>query len=243
MDLKKVIIAIILVAMVLLAALLVVFGPKANLAEEKDQVFQVGTLQDLLEGKYQGKMTVSDLLSHGSMGLGTFEGINGEMIVLDGACYQALNDGTMVRVDGAVKTPFASVSDLGVDATTGVTMVVNYTVLQQQLLASMNDTDVFVLIVIHANFTSMTVRSVPGQIEPYPPLPMVLENQSVYGLANVSGTLVGFYSPSYIGTIDSAGFHLHFISDDRKSGGHVLDMSVNDAVAQFDYKEGLELEF
>jgi acetolactate decarboxylase len=39
---------------------------------------------------------------------------------------------------------------------------------------------------------------------------------------DVSGTLIGFWSPGYLQTILVPGYHLHFLSQDRQSGGHLL---------------------
>jgi acetolactate decarboxylase len=34
--------------------------------------------------------------------------------------------------------------------------------------------------------------------------------------------MVGFWSPPYASGVEIAGYHLHFLSDDRTTGGHVL---------------------
>lgn len=239
MDRKVVLTSVVIVVIVVLAGAWAMW-PKAQ--EKNDRIYQVGTLDGLLNGEYDGKITVSSLLSQGSMGLGTFQGLDGEMIVLDGKCYQASVDGTVEEVAGSMKTPFASVTDLMVDINAPIHNVNNYTVLQSQILDALGAGSGFALIVIHGNFTHLTVRSVPGQVEPYPPLPAVVQNQTKFELSGVTGTLVGFYSPAYIGTVDQAGFHMHFLSDDHESGGHVLDAEMTDVIAQLDIKTGLVLD-
>lgn len=236
MDRKVVLASVVIVVMVVAAGAWAMW-PMAQ--EKNDRIYQVGTLDGLLNGEYGGKISVSSLLAQGSMGLGTFEGLDGEMVVLDGKCYQASVDGTVMEVSGSILTPFASVTDLLVDITAPILDANNYTVLQSQLLEVLGAGTGFALIVIHGNFTHLTVRSVPGQVEPYPPLPDVVQNQTKFELNDITGTLVGFYAPSYVGTLDQAGFHLHFISDDRQSGGHVLDVTVQDVTAQLDLKTGL----
>jgi len=237
---RKVVLASVVIVVIVIAAGACAMWPKAQ--ESNDRIYQVGTLDGLMNGEYDGKITVSSLLSHGSMGLGTFEGLDGEMIVLDGKCYQASVDGTVTEVSGSTLTPFASVTDLLVDINAPVHEANNYTVLQHQLLDALGAGAGFTLIFIHGNFTHLTVRSVPGQVEPYPPLADVVQNQTKFELNQVTGTLVGFYAPAYVGTLDQAGFHLHFISDDRLSGGHVLDVTVQDAIAQLDLKTGLVVD-
>ena len=71
--------------------------------------YQVSTLQALALGFSKSVITVKELLRHGDMGLGTFEDVDGEMIVLDGKCYRAKNDGNVVPAEDERGVPFASV--------------------------------------------------------------------------------------------------------------------------------------
>ncbi len=64
--------------------------------------FQVSTLQALALGFSKSVIPVEDLLKHGDTGLGTFEDVDGEMIVLDGKCYRARDDGKE-SIDGIEK--------------------------------------------------------------------------------------------------------------------------------------------
>ncbi|MBV8810544.1 MAG: acetolactate decarboxylase, partial [Acidobacteriaceae bacterium] len=47
-------------------------------------VFQVSTLDALSLGLYQGVYAIAALKQRGDFGLGTFEGIDGEMTILNG---------------------------------------------------------------------------------------------------------------------------------------------------------------
>ena len=51
--------------------------------------YQVSTLQALALGFSKSVITVGELLRHGDTGIGTFEDVDGEMIILDGKCYRA----------------------------------------------------------------------------------------------------------------------------------------------------------
>ena len=57
--------------------------------KNRETIYQVALLQSLTQGYYDGIILVSELKQHGDTGIGTFEGVNGEMIVLDGKVYQA----------------------------------------------------------------------------------------------------------------------------------------------------------
>ena len=53
----------------------------------------------LLDGIYDGEMTIGELLGKGNFGIGTFDALDGEMIILDGVCYQLRGDGTATIAD------------------------------------------------------------------------------------------------------------------------------------------------
>ena len=74
------------------------------------KIYQISTLQALALGYSRSVVTVNELLQHGNIGLGTFEDVNGEMIVLDGECYRATEDGTVWKADPDMGVPFASVA-------------------------------------------------------------------------------------------------------------------------------------
>ena len=48
------------------------------------KMYQVSTLQALAMGHTKSVIDVAELKKHGNTGLGTYEGVNGEMIVADG---------------------------------------------------------------------------------------------------------------------------------------------------------------
>ena len=75
-------------------------------------MFQVSTLQALMLGYSRPVIPVSELLSHGNTGLGTFEDVDGEMIALDGVCYRATEDGSVVVADPDKGVPFSAVCNM-----------------------------------------------------------------------------------------------------------------------------------
>ena len=70
------------------------------------EVYQVSTISSLLAGGYDGDTTVGHLLRHGGFGLGTFNGVDGEMMVLDGRVYRGTVDGRAHAVAATALTPF-----------------------------------------------------------------------------------------------------------------------------------------
>ena len=77
--------------------------------------------------------------------------------------------------------------------------------------------------------------SVPAQKKPYPPLVEVTQNQPIFEFNDLEGTMVGFRCPSYVAGVNVPGYHLHFLTKSKDSGGHVLEFEIVEAVASIDY--------
>src|SRR5262249_33600418 len=73
-------------------------------------LFQVSTTGALVQGVYKGAVTVGELRKHGDFGLGTFEGLDGEMVVVDGRFYQVRSDGRITEPPDTAPVPFAVVT-------------------------------------------------------------------------------------------------------------------------------------
>jgi acetolactate decarboxylase len=207
---------------VLLAALLL----SGCAAASKDTVTQVSTITALLAGDYDGRMTCGELLRHGDFGIGTFDRLDGEMIVLDGTVYQAKADGRAAKPDGAIPTPFAVVCGFSPDQTLSLSGA-DFKAACELIDKAVPRQDGFCAVKIEGAFSKIRVRSAPAQTKPYLPLAEALTRyQSVHDLENVSGTIVGFRFPPYMKGVNVTGYHFHFISGDRMKGGHVLDFTL-----------------
>ncbi len=218
-------------AVLLLSAVVVqMIGP----AVDRDVLYQVSALDLLVNGSYDGIIKAEDLKGHGDFGMGTLDGLNGEMIELEGTMYQATSDGVVHVVNGSATIPFAEVTYFEADYNVSLTGHYNITDLTAALDERLPSKDEFYAIRIHDTFPYLKLRSPPAQQKPYPVLSEALKNQSVFELQNVTGTIVGIYTPTYARGIGSQGYHFHFISDDRRSGGHVLGLQENDAQVSLD---------
>lgn len=194
--------------------------------------FQVSTLGALNVGIYQGAATITELKRQGNFGLGTFEGLDGEMVVLDGRVYQINADGVASVVTDKIKTPFAAVTFFKKERSIRLPGQLSYQDLQQALSQRLPSQNLPYALRMEGIFPYLKVRSVPRQTLPYPPLSTVIsQQQTIFELRNVRGTLVGFWLPSYLKEVNVAGFHFHFITSDRKTGGHVLDGTFSAPVA------------
>jgi acetolactate decarboxylase len=208
---------------------------------ERDQLFQVATLSALQEGVYDGALTMKELGRHGDFGIGTFEGLDGEMIELDGQFYQIKADGKVYPVDGEVKTPFATVTYFEADRSVTLKTPLNYQQLQAYIQTLLPTQNIPYAIKICGKFQSVKTRSVPRQTKPYPRLIEVTKNQPTFELGKVSGTILGFWLPPYLAGVNLAGYHFHFLTDDRRAGGHLLECQLVAGTVEVDYTYGLNL--
>lgn len=216
---------------------LVGVGSASAQEADREVINQTALLQSLTLGYYDGSVTVGQLKELGDTGIGTFDGVDGELIMLDGHVYQAAGDGSLNEMDDDVTVPFCDVTFFDADTTVDLGAVSSLDELKSMLdeqVAQLGENN-FYMVQIAANCSSIYVRSEYGQTEPYEPLAQVLErDQTEFSYEDVNGTLVGLYCPSYASSINMAGWHFHFVSADATVGGHVLDVQFDSAVLQMD---------
>jgi len=205
--------------------------------DASDGLFQVGLYSELANGNFDGRLTIGELKKHGDFGLGTFDRLDGEMVVLDGIVYQVSAKGDVRRADDAATTPFAVITQFEPDRLDSLKKLSTLTRLQSVLDLFIPDAKFFYAILIHGKFQYMKTRSVPKQQKPYPALKEALAAQPIFEFENIEGTMVGFFSPSFAGGMNVAGYHFHFISDDRTRGGHVLECTLQQATIALDRTE------
>ena len=224
----------------LMAALAVTSGAAAGASSshptidrDREVLFQVSTIDALLLAVYDGILPIGVLREKGDFGIGTFDRLEGEMVVLDGECLQVKVDGIAYVVPDEATTPFATVTFFDPDEVFEVGKA-NFSELKEILGASFPSKNVFYAIRIDGTFPYVRTRSVPAQERPYPLLVDVTANQTVFEFEDASGTVVGFWCPEFASGMNVPGYHLHFITDDRKAGGHILDLSVDGAEVALD---------
>lgn len=203
--------------------------------ENEDVLFQVSTINALLAGVYDGEITYGELAQYGDFGIGTFNSLDGEMIGLEGRFYQIKADGIAYPVDDSMRTPFAAVTFFEADKIVFSDEALDQTQLEQYLDGLLPTKNIFYAFKIEGIFKYIKARSVPRQNKPYPPLVEAAKDQSIFEFHNIKGTIVGFRCPVYVEGINVPGYHLHFITDDRKAGGHLLECEVENIEIEIDY--------
>ncbi|MGA9049217.1 MAG: acetolactate decarboxylase [Dehalococcoidia bacterium] len=222
---KKGIIVILLLALTTVAALA---GCRPAIQADRDTLFQVSTISALMQGVYDGSMTLGELRPYGDFGVGTFKDLDGEMLFLDGKFYRAQLDGSIVSVPDDTITPFAEVTFFDHDVTLTPDKAMSLSELQAYIDSQLPSLNLFYAIEVQGHFAYMKTRSVPAQKQPYPTLTEAVKNQQVTESRDIEGTIIGFRCPPYIDGVNVPGYHFHFIDKYLKKGGHVLDCQTSD---------------
>ena len=195
----------------------------AYLGKPLHTLFQVSTSRSLVAGKYGGVITCEKLLEHGDFGLGTFAGLDGEMIVVDGHVFRIEGSGRISEALPGDEAPFATVTrfDPSVDETMEATT--SFKDLQAHLDTFRRSDNLFYAFRIDGPFGRVKTRAVCPP-KPGATLLDAAKSQHEFIFADSHGTLIGIYSPSFSGAVSVPGYHIHYLSDDRTQGGHLLEI-------------------
>jgi acetolactate decarboxylase len=232
------IVASVLIVIVLLFGCFEVF--RQTTLQTQPTLFQVAAFNTFSEGNYAGVLSYKELEGHGDFGIGTFEGLNGEMIAVNGVFYQIPSDGKPIQVNDTQTCPYATVTYFHSDQSLTVTTT-NYTQLKIKLDETFISPNAIYAIKVTGSFSWAQTRSPALQTQPYPNLTSALKNQSVFNLTDVSATAVGFWFPNSMNGTDYAGYHLHLITTDHSAGGHLLDCTISNATVEFEKINNFDL--
>ena len=213
---------------------------------KENSIYQVSTLQALVLGYTRPVITVEELLEHGDTGLGTFEGVGGEMIVVDGHCYCAANDGSVTESDPKTGVPFAAVTKMKDGREIGLDNIADIEELKTKLDIAIEEDfglNSMHIVKIVGRFKKVSARSEAEYKSHHVSLKDILsKSQKDFFFNDIDGTLVCVYYPDYMDSINAKGWHLHFVSDDHSCGGHVFDVSVDKSKAVINKISNLNIQ-
>ena len=190
-------------------------------------LYQVSTATALVEGIYQGAVRVGTLREHGDLGLGTFEDLDGEMVVVDGRFYQVWSDGSVRECAEDMLSPFAVVTRFVPDEAVTLPLCPDLSHLTARFDGLRHSDNVFFALRVDVYFEYVHTRAM-CRTEEGVPLTRAAAAQPEFEFHDVPGTLVGFWTPAYARTLNVPGYHLHFLSTDRTRGGHLLQCRGSD---------------
>jgi acetolactate decarboxylase len=191
---------------------------------EHPTLFQVSNSTALTQGVFDGAVAIRELKEHGDFGLGTFDGLDGEMIALEGVFYRADTEGNVTVADDAALAPFAVITEFPDTPRFTLPAIASFADLTAQLDAHRESDNLFYAVRIDGHFARIKARSIARQPEGTT-LAEAAAGQSKFTFTDLDATLVGFWTPAYARTINVAGWHVHALSADHRHGGHVLDVA------------------
>jgi acetolactate decarboxylase len=205
----------------------------------RETIYQVSTISALQENVYDGATTIGMLKQRGDLGIGTFNALDGEMILLDGKVYRFGSDGSVTEMNDRALTPFAAVTFFEPDFTQALAPMTTFGDFQAQADTMLPTLNLPYAVRIDGLFRAVKTRAPRRQARPYPRLIDALANQPEFDYHDVHGTLVGFRLPQYFNGVNVPGWHLHFISADHSKAGHVLSFTVLRATFAYDVSPNL----
>ena len=203
-------------------------------------IFQVSTSAAVVEGVFGGFVTVEEMKRHGDFGLGTFDGLDGEMVMVDGECYQIGANGVVRIAENGIGIPFGVVTRFHDDLSVSVDRAESMNAFEEALDSHRPSQNLFVGIRAEVTASSASLRAA-CKADPGEGLVEAVKHQSEFQTGDVSGTLVGFWTPTYASAFNVPGYHFHFIDDTRQFGGHVLDMEVTRADASLHFESDVHV--
>lgn len=207
---------------------------------EHHTLYQVSTSTALVEGIYRGAVTVRQLLEHGDLGLGTFDGLDGEMVICDGRVWQVRADGSVREAPPTASSPFALVTRFAGEQTRTVAACADLAALLAALEPLRGSDNVFYAVRVDGAFAHVHTRAM-CRTDDGVPLVEAAAHQPEFHLRDTRGTMVGFWSPPYASALEVPGWHLHFVTAARDAGGHVLDCAGADLRVELEEVRDLRL--
>lgn len=204
-----------------------------NQVQKEQALFQVSTIDALMQGVFDGNTSLSELAKKGDFGIGTLNALDGELVLENGQFFQVKADGKVYRPSGETLTPFASVIKFAPEDSMEVHDL-DFPKLKSLVDSLMRSPNYFYAIRLEGEFDSIHTRSVPAQQKPYPDLVVVTRQQPEFNISATKGKLTGFFCPEFVKSINITGYHLHFLSDDKTSGGHLLGFQLKSGMLKLD---------
>ena len=220
-----------LVAVLLIAAGGFKAGAQQKIAEK--DLFSAGYAAAFIGGLYDAWYPYKELHKHGNFGLGAPAMLDGELMMLNGKLYKTQATGKTSGIDEAGETPYAVVCFFHADKTYKPERRLDKAGLFKYLDSVLTNQNGIYAIHLSGKFSYVKTRAFPPvEGKPYLPLAQMLDRQHFFEFRNISGDLIGFKLPTFMEGPHISGYHFHFLSADKTSGGHIIDLTADDVTIE-----------
>ncbi|MCH9756910.1 MAG: acetolactate decarboxylase [Gammaproteobacteria bacterium] len=207
------------------------------------QLYQYSHFLAVNRGLYDGELSIGALKQHGNVGLGTFNALDGELVIVDGEFYQCTDGNNVRQAASDTLLPWAAVSSFTAACSTQkMAHLSDISKLELQLLELIQSKNYPYLFRIKGAFNNIKITTVPKQQKPYVSIETVIEQSLQIDTGTITADLVGFYAPDFMFPIKGKGLHLHCITSDKEYGGHVLDLDLINAEVCFEKITDFQIE-
>ena len=207
-----------------------------------DNIFQYSSKYGLLSNDYTGDLSVEKIKENGNFGLGTFNMIDGEMVIFDGNVYQILTNGKINNMSSEVLSPFVVTKFFNTDTSFSLPSNLSLDSVKSLLLPLVKNRNAPLAIKITSNFTLLKSRSVDKVADESVSLDEIVANQTEFNFTNVEGNVIGFWYPDYFDGVNFTGFHLHVLLKNLSGGGHLLNCTFENAMVEIDFASGVNID-
>lgn len=201
------------------------FVEKEEVAEVRpDTYFHYSIWWAFVNKVFDGDLKVSTLKANGDIGLGSFDLLDGEMVMLDGVPYRITEDGVVSIGADDDEIVYANAAFFEEDGSFPINEEVDFEQFREAINKDLPSHNFFYAFKVHGTFKTLKLGGLNKQEKPFVDgLDVLIPARPIFEGEDIVGTMVGFYCPQFIGNINVAGYHFHFISDDLKMGGHVME--------------------
>ncbi len=206
-----------------------------------DNIFQYSTKNGLLANDYTGNLSIKKIKDNGNFGLGTFNMVDGEMVILNGNVYQVLTNGSVNNITSEKLSPFVVTKFFKADTTIYFPANIPLDSAKTLLEPLVKNQTVPFAIKMISKFKILKSRSVDKVPNESVTLAEIVANQTEFNFKNVEGTVIGFWYPQYFDGVNFPGFHLHVLLDDLSGGGHLLNCTFETVTAEIDFASGVDV--
>lgn len=215
----------------------------SNILESKmgKKIYQFSSINALVGGVFDGLFSVYDIKQKGNFGLGCTITLKGELIINDSNFFEAAGRQNLRVMKEEEHLPFAQITTFKADRIIEIDHI-NKTNLYDHLAQHTLLDNIFLAIKIEGVFNTIKIRRPDDTGKVYPSLSDLSAGQLVDNITDISGQLIGFWTPKFFQNISVEGFHFHFIDIEKRIGGHVLDFSIDKARISYEVKNMINIE-
>jgi acetolactate decarboxylase len=196
----------------------------AQTLKKSQTLYTAGHASAFIGGLYDAFYPYAELKRFGNFGLGAPDQLDGELLILNGKIYQTQASGKTTAITTG-KTPFAVVNFFNADQVVQTKESLTKDQLYAYLDRLMPNQNGIYAIHIKGKFSAVKTRAFPKVTEkPYAPLASMLALQRFFDFEEVTGDLVGYRIPGHMEGPNISGYHFHFLSTDKKGGGHLIEL-------------------